>query len=277
MTKEPKLIDLDEVVRRKAPKLYPKIPRFVLSFAKWLLCVDKINWLISHNKHLDGVEFTSAIVDDLECDYRVVGSENLPSEGRHIFTSNHPLGGFDGISYIKLLGTRYPNIRLIVNDILMFIEPMQSVFLPVNTLGAQKREDMEAIEAFYNAPDSQIMTFPAGFCSRWIDGRVQDIQWKKSVITQAIESQRDIVPMYFDGRNSRTFYALEWIRRKLGMKFNIGLILLPWQTVRHAKGKTFTIYIGKPIPWQTFTDKSRSQKQWAQWLREETYKLKIKN
>jgi hypothetical protein len=99
------------------------------------------------------------------------------------------------------------------------------------------------------------------------------VEWKKSVITQAVESQRDIIPMHFEGRNSFTFYFVEWLRRKLGMKFNIGLILLPWQMMKTAKNKTFTITVGKPIPWQTFTDKSKSPTEWAQWLREQSYLL----
>jgi hypothetical protein len=51
------------------------------------------------------------------------------------------------------------------------------------------------------------------------------------------------------------------------MKFNIGLILLPRQMMKTAKNKTFRIRIGQPIPWQTFTDKSKTAQEWAQWLR----------
>ncbi len=79
--------------------------------------------------------------------------------------------------------------------------------------------------------------------------------------------------MYFGGRNSITFYAIEWLRRVFGMKFNIGLILLPWQMVKTARNKTFSITIGQPIPWQTF-DKSKTPTEWAQWLRENCYALK---
>lgn len=271
-----KLIDIDAVVKQKVPQHYNKIPKFVLTFAKWLLCQKQLNEILSKYDGIKGVEFADNITKHLNVSFTLVGEENLPKDGgRYVFISNHPLGGFDGISYIKLLGSRYPKIKVIVNDILMNIEPLQSVFLPVNTLGAQKREDMEAIEREYHSDETQIMTFPAGFCSRYIDGKIQDIAWKKSVIRQAIDSKRDIVPMYFDGRNSIFFYSLEVLRRKLGMKFNIGLILLPWQTVRTARNKRFKVYIGKPIPWQTF-DNSRTLAEWTEWLREQSYSLKGK-
>ena len=50
-------------------------------------------------------------------------------------------------------------------------------------------------------------------------------------------------------------------------------VLLPWQMMKTAKNKTFTITVGKPIPWQTFTDKSKNPTEWAQWLREQSYLL----
>ena len=268
-----KLIDIDAVVKQKAPQYYNKIPKFVLSFAKWLLCQKQLNELITTYEGQEGVAFADSITKHKNVKFTLIGEENLPKGGRYVFVSNHPLGGFDGISYIKLLGSHYPQIKVIVNDILMHIEALQPVFLPVNTLGGQKREDMEAIDRAYRSDDVQVMSFPAGFCSRYIDGKIQDIEWKKSVVKQAIDTQRDVVPMYFDGRNSVLFYSLEWLRRKLGMKFNIGLILLPWQMMKTARNKSFTVYIGKPIPWQTFDD-SKSLKEWAAWLRNESYNLK---
>ena len=90
----------------------------------------------------------------------------------------------------------------------MNIDQLRCMFLPVNTVGRQKRSDMEAIERAYRDENVQMMSFPAGFCSRFIDGKIQDIPWKKSVITKAIDSKRDVIPMYFKGRNSLVFYAL---------------------------------------------------------------------
>ena len=232
-----------------------------------------MNDTITALRDKEGVDFADGMCRRLNVSYDLRGMENIPQEGRFVFVSNHPLGAFDGISYIAVLGRRFPQFKVIVNDLLMYIVGLQPVFLPVNTLGRQKREDMEAIDRAYNDPDTQLLSFPAGFCSRYIGGRIQDVEWKKSVITQAIESQRDIIPMHFEGRNSATFYGVEWLRRKLGMKFNIGLILLPWQMMKTARNKRFTITVGEPIPWQTFTDKSRTPAQWAQWLRDKSYAL----
>lgn len=270
---EAKTLDIEAVVKAKVPQYYPKVPKWVFKFAAWLICQKEMNETIIALKDKEGVDFAQGMCERLNVRYELRGMENLPDTGRYVFVSNHPLGAFDGISYINVLGRRYPKFKVIVNDMLMYIVGLQPVFLPVNTLGRQKRQDMEAIDQAYNDPEMQLLSFPAGFCSRFIDGKIQDVEWKKSVITQAIESQRDIIPMHFKGRNSTTFYGLEWLRRKLGMKFNIGLILLPWQMMKTAKNKTFTITIGTPIPWQTFTDKSKTPTEWAQWLREQSYAL----
>lgn len=273
MAYEAKLINVEDAIRQKAPKQYKKIPKWLFKVVAWLICQKEMNETIVALRDKEGVDFAQGMCDRLNVKYKLQGMENIPAEGRFVFVSNHPLGAFDGISYINVLGRQFPKFKVIVNDLLMYIVGLQPVFLPVNTLGRQKREDMEAIDRAYNDPEMQLLSFPAGFCSRYLDGKIQDVEWKKSVITQAIESQRDIIPMHFEGRNSVTFYGVEWLRRKLGMKFNIGLILLPWQMMKTAKSKTFTITVGKPISWQTFTDKSKSPTEWAQWLREQSYAL----
>ncbi len=272
MAYEAKLIDLDAVVRNKMPQYYPKVPKWVIRFAEWLICQREMNETIITLKDAEGPDFAQGMCTQLKVNYIIQGMDNLPDEGRFVFVSNHPLGAFDGISYINIFGHKYPKFKVIVNDLLMYIVGLQPNFLPVNTLGKQKRSDMQAVEDAYNDPDTQILTFPAGFCSRFMGGRIQDIEWKKSVITQAIESKRDIIPLHFEGRNSFFFYGLEWFRRMLGIKFNIGLILLPRQMMKTAKGKTFRISIGKPIPWQHF-DRSKTPAEWATWLREQCYAL----
>lgn len=274
MAHKAELIDIEGVVRAKFPQQYAKIPRWVFAFTRWLICEKQMNHVITTLGDKEGTDFATGLCEMLNVKYEVSGMENIPAEGRFIFVSNHPLGGFDGISYINIFGHKYPGkFKVIVNDMLMHISALRPVFLPVNTLGRQRREDMLAIEAAYKDSELQLLSFPAGFCSRFMGGKIQDIEWKKSVITQAVEYKRDIVPLHFVGRNSITFYAVEWLRRVCGMKFNIGTILLPWQMMKTARNKTFTIRVGKPIAWQTFTDKSRSATEWAQWLREQSYSL----
>ena len=153
----------------------------------------------------------------------------------------------------------------------MHIKPLSPVFLPINKYGSQAKESSLQINNAYES-DEQMLIFPAGLCSRLQHGKIKDLEWKKTFIAKAVQSQRDIIPIYFEGRNSTFFYRFAQIRKCIGLKFNIELIYLP-DEMFNSKNKTFDIYIGKPIPWQTF-DKSKSLQEWAQIVKEKVYQIK---
>jgi hypothetical protein len=52
---------------------------------------------------------------------------------------------------------------------------------------------------------------------------------------------------------------------------NVAMLYLPDEMIKN-RHNTFSVKIGKPIPWQTF-DKSRKPKDWAQWVRKQVYEL----
>ena len=137
------LIDLEAAIASKAPKLKNKIPTLVIRMLERLICQKEMNDVISRFYDHKGAAFAKAFSEDMKVTYTVKGIENLDKNGHYMLVSNHPLGGFDGISYIAVFGDFFPKIKVIVNDLLMYIEPLQSVFLPVNTMGKQKRSDME--------------------------------------------------------------------------------------------------------------------------------------
>jgi putative hemolysin len=116
-----------------------------------------------------------------------------------------------------------------------------------------------------------ITHFPAGEVSRRYNGKLQDRAWQKSFITRAISCQRDIVPFYFNGRNSNLFIGINLVRRAFGIKTNIELVLLPREMFL-KRNKTIRFKIGKPIPWQKF-DKSLRHVQWAQKVKEHVYNM----
>ena len=119
--------------------------------------------------------------------------------------------------------------------------------------------------------DNNLLTYPAGMCSRKVNGKVVDLEWKKNFISKAIEYQRDVIPIYFEGRNSNFFYNLANLRKFFRIKFNIEMMYLVNEMFKQ-KGNHFNICIGKPIPWQTF-DKSKSLMEWATWVKEIVYKM----
>ena len=272
MSSEPLKIDIEKVVKEKAPKYAKKIPGFLFRYLERTIHQDEINYILKTYKDSTGVKFADDLLSYMNVHINVIGKENIPPEGRFIFASNHPLGALDGVALIRFFGHFYSGkIKFLVNDLLMHIKPLAPVFLPINKYGSQAKESSLQINNAYES-DEQMLIFPAGLCSRLQHGKIKDLEWKKTFIAKAVQSQRDIIPIYFEGRNSTFFYRFAQIRKCIGLKFNIELIYLP-DEMFNSKNKTFDIYIGKPIPWQTF-DKSKSLQEWAQIVKEKVYQIK---
>lgn len=267
-----KYIDIHEVLRSKAPSLYKKLPSFIINYLVRIVHQDELNYILNRYHDKDGVDFMAELIDYFDLTLNIRGEENLPSGGRYIFASNHPLGGLDGICLSAYLGQHYDGkIRYLVNDLLLFIPNLRSIFIPINKHGRQAKGTAVVTDEAYSS-DNQIITFPAGLCSRKIKGAITDLEWKKSFVQKAVEYQRDVVPVCFDGRNSHFFYNLANIRKALGVKANVEMLYLSDEVFK-SKHSTYTIHFGQPIPWQTF-DSSKKPAEWCQWVRDKAYSLK---
>lgn len=267
-----KPVYLEQIFKSKNPALAKMIPGFIYSYLKKIIHQNDINDFITRYGDRKGLDFSDAILEYLNVSYRVIGEENLPSsDGRYIFVSNHPLGGPDGIILISFLGTHYPELKFPVNDLLLNLKNLNNIFLPVNKHGAQAKDAVAAIERAY-ASNCQMIMFPAGLVSRKQKGIIKDLEWQKSFVSKAIQHQRDIVPIFIDGKNSNFFYNLANFRKKIGLKANLEMLYLPDETFKQ-RNKTFTIHIGQPIPWQNL-DKTQKPLEWAQTIKETVYRLK---
>ena len=267
-------IDIDEIVRGKAGAKARFVPRFVLSWLKRIIHQDEVNEFILSEGDKQGMPWLDDCMEYLGTTLNVKGLENLPddSDGRlFTFVSNHPLGGPDGVALGHLLGHRYGGrIKYLVNDLLMNLHGLAPFFVPINKTGKQSRDFPRLVEAAFGSPNHIIM-FPAGLCSRRINGQIHDLPWQKTFITKSVETQRDIVPIRFNGRNSDFFYRIANVGKRLGLKFNIAMLYLVDELYKN-RGKTFDVTIGKPIPYSTF-DKSRKPQEWAAYVEDIVYKL----
>ena len=272
MDNKPLRIDVDSVIRQRLPRHYKYIPKWLIRWVDRVIRQDGLNKILTDMGDHKGVEAADIALADLNISMNPVDEENIPQEGRFIFASNHPLGGLDGMALISLIGHRYNGeIKFIVNDLLMAVKPFDNVFMPVNKYGRQSRQNAEEIEAQYQS-DRQMITFPAGLCSRKLKGgKIGDLDWQKFVVTHAVSSKRDIIPVFFDGQNSKFFYRMAKWRKRLGIKLNLEMIFLPGEMFK-ANGTTFDVVFGKPVKWQSLDTKNAKQE--AARLREIVYELK---
>lgn len=246
------------------------IPKFAVSWLKKFFHLDFINSYLVQGR--EGVDFCTGTLEYLDVKLDVRGLENVPADGTlYTFVSNHPLGGIDGVALGSIVGRQFGGkVRYLVNDLLMNIKGLAPICVPVNKLGGQARNLPQLInEAFHS--DNHMILFPAGLCSRRIDGKIQDLPWGKAFINKSVETQRAVVPVHFVANNSKRFYRIAAWCKRIGLKFNLAMAFLPDEMYRGRHG-TFTVIFGKPINYTTF-DKSRTPYGWAQWVREEVYKL----
>lgn len=271
MENNEKLIDIRKVIGDKNPNLLKILPNFVINYIKNIVHEDEINAHIANNKDILGVQFVENTLFDLfgvKIHYQ--GLENLKKSERYIVASNHPMGGLDGLAIMYVVSKINPNIKVPVNDLLLYIPNLKPIFLPVNKHGKQSSDAAIEIEEAYNS-DAAIIYFPAGLASRKINGKIMDLEWKKSFIQKARQYHRDIIPVYISGKNSNFFYNLANFRKKLAIKSNIEMFFLSNEMFKQ-KDKNIKIIFGEPISYNFF-DKSKTDKEWAQYVKDIVYKL----
>lgn len=243
-------IDIEGILKKRVPRRKEKyIPNFFYKALAGLIHQDELNEMLAAGFPSTGSEFARKVLSYLDISVEVEGEDNLPAPGeRTVFACNHPLGGLDGIALIAVLGSHYgdDNIRFMVNDLLMNVEPLRNVFIPINKYGSQARESVDIINREY-ASDREMVVFPAGLVSRLQDdGVVEDLTWQKAFVVKAFEFDRDIVPVRFVALNRKRFYRFARLRKKLGIKFNLEQATLPAELCA-ARGKKFKVIIGKSV------------------------------
>ncbi len=269
-----KTIDIDKILADKMGSKASRVPSFARNWLKRILHQDEVNRFLWESRHKTGVEWLEECVKYLDMTLQIEGKENLPdkNDGRlYTFVSNHPLGGEDGVALGAVIGRHYDGrFRYLVNDLLMNLPGLAPLCIPINKTGSQSRNFPAMVKAGFSS-DNHMLMFPAGLCSRKIKGQIHDLPWKKTFISKSVETQRDVVPIHFSGRNSNRFYRIANLCKTLGLKVNIAMLYLVDEMYRNTH-QTFRVAIGKPIPWQTF-DKSKTPAQWALYVEDLVYKL----
>lgn len=265
-----KPIKIREVFAAKSPGLAKFMPGFVYRYLTRIIHIDFLNDFLKRNGHLKGIDFVDQVVTEFNVTEHIYGVENIPKEGRFIFASNHPLGGFDGMLLMRNINNNLGDLKALSNDILMNIPNLNPLFVPVNKHGGHSRDVAKALAETYQS-NQQIMIFPSGLASRKVKGKIVDLDWKKHFITKAIQYKRDIIPVFIAGRNSNRFYRLAKFRKFFRIKWNLEMFFLPDETMKH-RNTNVHIYFGKPLSYKMF-DKTKTHKEWADYVKSLVYHL----
>jgi putative hemolysin len=267
MTQE-KFVDIEKIIRSKNPRLLKWMPGFLLRYIKRILHENDVNSFMAQYGHLRDLDFVHTVLRVFDTKIIAKGLENIPATGGFILASNHPLGGFDGLALMEAVAKKREDIQFLVNDILLSLGTMDGLFIPVNKHGSQSA--VSRIEEAYRS-EHAVLIFPAGLVSRKQEGKVMDLEWKKSFITKAVQHNKMVVPTYIDGKNSPFFYNLSLWRKRLGIKANVEMFYLADEMYKQQH-KTITITFGTPVPPSAF-DQQKSSRELAQLMKQHVYAL----
>ena len=172
--------------------------------------------------------------------------EYIPKEGPFIIVSNHPFGGWDGIVLYNTVAAIRPDFKIITNFILSCIPNLKDSFLAVNPFSDNKglKSSFSGIKAAMDVLDKGgcVGIFPAGEVSTYYKGRKYpaDKEWTGAIMKLIRNSGVPVVPVYFDGTNSRWFHFVGKIHPMLRT------VNLPNELLKRS-GKTVTMRIGRPF------------------------------
>ncbi len=267
-----KVVDVEKAIRSSKSKFVRSLPRSIVWLIEKLIHQDEMNAALHKCGNKSGADFVNAVLNEWNVEVIVKGGENVPDSGRFVFVANHPVGGMDAMGFLSTISRFFPDVISPSNQLFNYIPNLQPVILGVNVFGTNTKETVKKFNQLFES-DSQIMIFPAGIVSRREKGIISDLSWQKTFVTKSIQFKRDIIPVHISGRNSNLFYFVDKMRKLLGIKMSVEIILLPHEMFKQ-KNKSITFSIGKVISYQTFTNEL-THFQWAQKVKEVVYSIQL--
>ncbi len=270
----PKFVEVRKLIADKNPALQRWLPGFFIRWIEKIIHQREVNEFFEKHEKSDIYTFCKDALDYLNFNVTISGLEHIPkTPDRIIFASNHPLGGMDAISIIHLLKEVRPDIKFIVNDLLMAVTNLKDRFIGVNKVGRSAIESLQKVEQQF-AEGAATFIFPSGLVSRKINGRIEDLEWKKTFISKSKKYNLPVIPVHIGGGLTNRFYRLANFRKFLGLKMNIEMFFLVDELFKQ-KNMQIDIVIGEPIPPETFNS-TKTDLAWAAWMKNQVYSLNTK-
>lgn len=268
--------DVGELLREKNPGLHRRVPGPVLNLISRLLYCDYINRELHAMHKLPCRQFPQAALDHLGVDFNIEGRRPDSSITRPVFLANHPLGGLDGLAMLSWMLNRYDEVKVPANDILAKFPHLRPMVTPVDRFNSQRNLAKTLHDTFGSS--AAVLVFPAGRTSRpaIVGGRLSDYPWQKMAVRMARIHQRPLVPVFISGRNSRLFYAIFHLRRWLGVRTNLEMLLLVREMMRPTT-RRICLHFGQAIQPAELDGLGNDDQERMQWVRAACYRLESTN
>jgi len=208
---------------------------------------------------------------DLQIEFDEKQLERIPKTGAFIAVANHPFGALDGLTLLYVLSKARPDIKVMANFLLQNVEPIKDSFISVNPFETRKDaySNVSGLKAAIQHLENgmPLGIFPAGEVSTYQENLrvVSDKKWENSALKIIRNAKVPVVPICFDGTNSRLFHLLGLINP------NLRTLALPSEMLK-KKGKVIRMQIGKPIAPKD-TEVFSNIEQYGRYLRAKTYAI----
>ena len=211
------------------------------------LGLGKINRLFDGAADYQGREFADHLLENMNITIDVAPEqlENIPKEGGFVVVSNHPFGGIEGVMLLSVIAKVRPDFKIMANFILSHIPNLKENFFAVNPFekNPEWKSSVGGIKGaiMHLADGKGLGVFPAGEVSRYHGHDYpEDLPWSNSIARIIKNAGVPVIPVFWDGRNSRLFYAVDKIHSMLGTARLT-------RELANKEGSCFNLQIGKPI------------------------------
>ncbi|MDW4548082.1 lysophospholipid acyltransferase family protein [Defluviimonas sp. D31] len=221
-----------------------------------------------------GRDFWQVIVERYGLSLDVVGGSlaNIPAEGPLILVANHPYGILDGLMMGHILSQVRGDFRIIAHRIFRKAEDLNRVILPINfdetKEAARQNIEVRASALDYLGAGGAIGIFPGGTVATAARpfARPMDPVWRNFTPKMIARSDATIVPIYFDGQNSRLFQLASHLHYTLRLALLI-------KEFRARVDEPVRVVIGAPLSRDLLAPFRTDPKQMMDFLRRSTYDL----
>jgi putative hemolysin len=208
-------------------------------------------YLANRRHPVEGESFWQAAVRSLALDvaYDASALAEMPATGPVVVVANHPYGVLDGIVISWLVQKVRSDFLVLTNAVLLRAPELADFVLPIDFAGTEgaMQTNLRSRAAARRHLDEGgcVVVFPSGGISTAPDRlgrqRAVDSPWQPFTSQLIQRARATVVPMCFEGQNSRIFQ----IASHLSPVLRLSLI---FHEVRNRIGTSMVVAVGKPIP-----------------------------
>ncbi len=240
---------------RQALGLKGLVGKCVAGVLYGILGIGKLNKVYPYVADLQGHEFSEEVLRRFGISYEVPEDQlgNIPSEGGFLTVSNHPFGGADGLILNAIIGPRRKDFKILTTFLLAKVANLTKWFIPVDNFSTGGAKSITGIRTALSHISSggALGLFPTGEVSTYqkkgrrtaVSGKrvIEDKPWPENITKLIKNSGLPVIPIFFDGTNTKLFHILGKIHPRLR---TVRLV----HELTCKNGTLVKVRIGKPIP-----------------------------